>query len=177
VLILVVVGGFRAVGAQGATPEANGMVAEEKVREFAARLAEKLGLDTSRVEAATRETGLELFDERTAEFRERTESGEPIGGRWPFDGAPGRTPRGFGLRIGGGHFEDDLATFLVLTFDEVHSEFRSGRWTLEIAEEQGKTEADLDAFLNEQAAAWAESFLDDTATEEAEPATESMPAV
>jgi hypothetical protein len=172
-----VVGGFRAVGAQGATPEANGMVAEEKVREFAARLAEKLGLDTSTVEAATRETGLELFDERTAEFRERTESGEPIGGRWPFDGAPGRKPRGFGLRIGGRQFEDDLATFLILTFDEVHSEFRSGRWTLEIAEKQGKTEACLDAFLNEQAAAWAESFLDDTATEEAEPATESIPAV
>lgn len=114
--------------------------------DFVAKLAENLGITQEELEAAIRETQLELLDEavadgriteeQAAEIRERIESGEaPL-----FPKHRPQHCRGAGVAR-------EAAEFLATTPEEVLAGLQSGQSLAQIAEANGKTAEELAAFL------------------------------
>src|SRR3990172_8002635 len=99
--------------------EATPQVEEKGVRkdEFLSRLAENLGISQEQLEAAMRETALEIVDEKVADgtlteeqaagIRERIEGGE-----FPFFGKPHHRPHP------GRYLGEELGEFLGITVEE-----------------------------------------------------------
>jgi len=128
--------------------EATPQVEEKGVRkdEFLSRLAENLGISQEQLEAAMRETALEIVDEKVADgtlteeqaagIRERIEQGE-----FPFFGKPHHRPHL------GGYLGGELAEFLGITAEQFRDARLDGQSIAQIAEANGKSRDEVIDFL------------------------------
>ena len=126
----------------------DGTPAPEERPNFVARLAENLGISQEELEAAIRQTALDLVDERVAagdlteeqaaRIRERIESGEGL----PFFGRP-HHPRPHA----GGYIGQEVAGFLGITLEELQQARADDQSLAQIAEANGVSRDDLIAFL------------------------------
>ncbi len=135
-----------AVGFVAAQTDGDGGPAAGDRPNFVGGLAENLGIAQEELEAAIRQTGLDLVDEavaagrmseeKAAKIRERIESGEGV----PFfqHHRPHRQ---------GGQVVGKVAEFLGLTPQEVVEALKDGQSLAQIAEENGVSSDKLSAFL------------------------------
>ncbi len=120
--------------------------------DFLANLAENLGISQEDLEAAIRQTALDLVDEKVADgtlteeeaakIRERIEEGDGL----PFFGG-GKHKRPQGGLHGGG---EALAEFLGITVEELQEARQDDQSLAQIAEATGVSRDDLIAFLVSQ---------------------------
>jgi len=110
------------------------------------RLAENLGISLEELQAAVRQTGLDIVDEKVADgtiteeqaarIRERIENGE-----FPFFGRPQHRPHL------GGYLGEELAKFLGITTDELRDARQNEQSLAQIAEANGKSRQEVIDFL------------------------------
>lgn len=151
--------GGAAVGFVTAQTDDGSATAQAERSNFAARLAENLGITLEEFQAAVQQTQLEIVDEKlangeiteeqAAQIRERIESGE---GRFgPGHGRPGHGfSNGFAFGRGFGHLgaaSDALADFLGISVDDLRAARADDQSLAQIAESNSVGRNDLIAFL------------------------------
>lgn len=125
--------------------------------DYLSTLAENLGISQDELEAALKQTALDMVDqavangnlteEQAAEIRERIESGEAP----PFFFGFGRGfHHGFDRGVGVGAKLDDIAGFLGVEVADITSALQDNQSLAQIADANGKTAGELAAFLLEQ---------------------------
>jgi hypothetical protein len=145
-----------------ATPDGEETDKETRRDTYLDTLAENLGVTREALDAALKQTGLDMVDqaladgkiteEEAANIRERIESGEgflfPFGPGFGHHGHPGfKFGFHFGVQL------DDLAEFLGVDNAVVTDALRNGDTLAEIAEANGKTRDELKAHLMEDVSA------------------------
>lgn len=124
---------------------------------YLSHLAENLGISQAGVEAALRQTALDMVDDAVANgnltedeaatIRDRINSGDaPFFGFGPGFGHHG----GPGHRFGFGAGLDEIAGFLGVDVSDITSGLQNNQSLAQIAEAHGKTAAELSAFLLDQ---------------------------
>ena len=125
--------------------------------DYLSTLAENLGISQDELEAALKQTALDMVDqavangnlteEQAAEIRDRIESGEAP----PFFFGFGRGfHHGFEHGVGAGAKLDEIAGFLGVEVADITSALQDNQSLAQIAEANGKTAGELAAFLLEQ---------------------------
>lgn len=129
---------------------------------YLSTLAENLGISQDELEAALKQTALDMIDQavangyltedQAAAIRDRIESGAgPFSGGMPFFSGFGRGfHHGFGHGFGAGAKLDEIAGFLGVDVADITGALQDNQSLAQIAEANGKTAGELASFLLDQ---------------------------